>query len=55
MSNSLDPDQAKHFVGPDLVPNCQQMTLLEGACLEMADLPVQAMLTVLEQDTLILA
>ena len=22
MSNSLDPDQAPHFVGPDLVPNC---------------------------------
>ena len=22
MSDSLDPDQAKHFVGPDLVPNC---------------------------------
>ena len=22
MSNSLDPDQAPHFVGPDLGPNC---------------------------------
>ena len=22
MSNSLDPDQARHFVGPDLDPNC---------------------------------
>ena len=22
MSNSLDPDQARRFVGPDLVPNC---------------------------------
>ena len=22
MSNSLDPDQARHFVGPDLGPNC---------------------------------
>ena len=22
MSNSLDPDQARHFVVPDLVPNC---------------------------------
>ena len=21
-SNSLDPDQARHFVGPDLGPNC---------------------------------
>ena len=22
MSNSLDPDQARHIVGPDLGPNC---------------------------------
>ena len=22
MSNSLDPDQARHCVGPDLGPNC---------------------------------
>ena len=30
VSNSLDPDQARHFVGPDLNPIClqrfQQMT-----------------------------
>ena len=24
VSNSLDPDQARHFVGPDLGPNCMQ-------------------------------
>ena len=24
MSNSLDPDQARHFVEPDLGPNCLQ-------------------------------
>ena len=24
MSNSLDPDQARHFVGPDLGPKCLQ-------------------------------
>ena len=24
MSNNLDPDQARHFVGPDLDPNCLQ-------------------------------
>ena len=24
MSNSLDPDQARHFVGPDLGANCLQ-------------------------------
>ena len=25
VSNSLDPDQARYFVGPDLDPNCFQM------------------------------
>ena len=25
VSNSLDPDQARRFVGPDLGPNCLQM------------------------------
>ena len=24
VSNSLDPDKAKHFVGPDLGPKCLQ-------------------------------
>ena len=24
MSNSLDPEQARHIVGPDLGPNCLQ-------------------------------
>ena len=24
VSNTLDPDQARHFVGPDLGPNCLQ-------------------------------
>ena len=24
VSNSLDPDQARHFAGPDLGPNCLQ-------------------------------
>ena len=24
VSNSFDPDQARHFVGPDLGPNCLQ-------------------------------
>ena len=24
MLNNLDPDQARHFVGPDLGPNCLQ-------------------------------
>ena len=25
VSHSLDPDQVRRFVGPDLVPNCLQM------------------------------
>ena len=25
MSNILDPDQARHFVGPNLGPNCLEM------------------------------
>ena len=24
VSNSLDPDQVRHYVGPDLGPNCSQ-------------------------------
>ena len=28
MSNSLDPDQARHFVRPDLWPNCLQKSLV---------------------------
>ena len=29
MSNSLDPDQARHFVGPDLDPNhCKGFQLM---------------------------
>ena len=29
MSNSLDPDQARRFVGPGLVPNCLQRLLAD--------------------------
>ena len=29
-SISLDPDQAQHFVGPDLGPNCLQRLSPEG-------------------------
>ena len=34
MSNSLDPDQARRYVGPDLGPKCLQnfqQTTLEGS------------------------
>ena len=29
VSNSLDPDQAQHFVGPYLGPNCLQRFLAD--------------------------
>ena len=29
VSNSLDPDQGQHFVGPDLGPNCLQRLLAD--------------------------
>ena len=32
MSNSLDLDQARHFVGPDLVPNCLQRLSADDTC-----------------------
>ena len=41
MSNSLDPDQARHFVGPDLIhnvgpdliPNCLQRLTVDNKSL----------------------
>ena len=30
MSNSLDPDQARRFVGPDLGPNCLPKLSADG-------------------------
>ena len=30
MSSSFDPDQARHFVGPDLGPNCLQSLLADN-------------------------
>ena len=30
VSNSLDPDQTCHFVGPDLAPNCLQRLSADG-------------------------
>ena len=32
VSNSLDPDQARRFVGPDLGPNCLQNLSAEDTC-----------------------
>ena len=35
MSNSLDPDQARHFVRPDLGPNCLQRLSADIASKEL--------------------
>ena len=35
VSTSLDPDQARQFVGPDLVPNCLQQRNLPLAGKEL--------------------
>ena len=35
MSNSLDPDQARHFVGPDLGPNCLQKLSVDDTSKEL--------------------
>ena len=32
MSNSLDPDQAQHIVGPDLASNFLQRLSVDDAC-----------------------
>ena len=34
MTNSLDPDQARLFVGPDLGPNCLQMLSTDVNCVD---------------------
>ena len=35
VSNSLDPDQARHFVRPDLGPNCLQRLSADGTFLKL--------------------
>ena len=32
VANRLDTDQARHFVGPDLVPNCLQRLSADNSC-----------------------
>ena len=32
VSNSLDPDKARHFVGPDLGPSCLQNLSEDDTC-----------------------
>ena len=36
MSNSLELDQARHFVGPDLGPNCLQRLSADDSCRQSA-------------------
>ena len=42
VSNSLDPDQAPHFVGPDLGPNCFQQTLVGKELRELQYSPINS-------------
>ena len=37
MSNSLDQDQARQNVGPDLVPNCSKMLLVDDTSRQRGD------------------
>ena len=32
VSNSLDPDHARHFVGPDLRPSCLERLSADNSC-----------------------
>ena len=43
VSNSLDPDQARHFVGPDLVSNCLQRLSADGTSWQLHVIPVLKM------------
>ena len=36
MSNSLEPDQARHFAGPDLGPNCRQRLSADNKRMSLA-------------------
>ena len=38
VSNSLDPDQARRFVGPDLGPNCLQRLSADNTCGERVNI-----------------
>ena len=38
VSNSLDPDQARHFVGPDLGPNCLRKLLADDTSWQWVNL-----------------
>ena len=50
VSNSLDPDQARHYVRPDLGPNCLQR--LQQTTLVVKELTLKAMLSMFILHTL---
>ena len=43
VSNSLDPDQARHTVGPDLDPNCLQRLSVDD--MQMMDKIIRYLMT----------
>ena len=43
--NSLDLDQARYFVGPDLVPTCLQMWLINRCTVTTSGKNVMSMMT----------
>ena len=48
MSNSFDPDQERHFVGPDLGPNClQRLSADDNSLLARKEISIFSYLSVL--------
>ena len=41
MTNSLDPVEARHFVGPDLGPNCLERLSADDASRQNVYSPIQ--------------
>ena len=41
VTNSLDPDQARHFIRPDLGPNCLQGFAEDDTCRKETELKLQ--------------
>ena len=41
MSNILDPDQARHYVGPDLAPKCLQKLSADDTSKQIINLSLE--------------
>ena len=52
MSNSFDPDQAQHFVWPDLGPNCLQRLSADDTIKQIVNTPfsLNAQLVMVEKN-----